>query len=46
MLRHSQHANRTELHLAALARAAAFLGFAAAYGPLLAGADRRRKTAA
>ncbi|WP_249779528.1 NnrS family protein [Bradyrhizobium sediminis] len=31
------------LHLAAFAWAAAFLGFAVAYGPLLAGADPRRK---
>ena len=34
------------LHLAALAWAAAFFGFAVTYGPLLAGADRRRKTVA
>jgi len=34
------------LHLAAFAWAAAFLGFAVAFGPLLAGADRRRKAVA
>ena len=34
------------LSLAALGWAAAFFGFAAAYGPLLAGADRRRQTVA
>lgn len=34
------------LYLAALAWAAAFLGFAATFGPLLAGADRRRKAVA
>jgi uncharacterized protein involved in response to NO len=34
------------LHVAAFAWAGAFLGFAAAYGPLLAGADPRRKAAA
>ena len=33
------------LHLAALAWAAAFFGFAVIYGPLLAGVDRRRKSA-
>ena len=34
------------LHLAAFAWAAAFLGFAVSFGPLLAGADRRRKAVA
>ena len=34
------------LHLAAFAWAAAFFGFAISYGPLLAGADRRRKVVA
>jgi uncharacterized protein involved in response to NO len=34
------------LHLAAFAWAAAFLGFAVTFGPLLAGADRRRKAVA
>lgn len=34
------------LHLAAFAWAAAFLGFAVAFGPLLAGADPRRKAVA
>jgi uncharacterized protein involved in response to NO len=34
------------LHLAAVAWAAAFLGFAIVFGPLLAGADRRRKASA
>lgn len=34
------------LHLAAFAWAAAFLGFAVTYGPLLVGADRRRKAVA
>jgi uncharacterized protein involved in response to NO len=34
------------LRVAALAWVAAFFGFAAVYGPLLAGADRRRKTVA
>lgn len=34
------------LYLAALAWAAAFLGFAVTFGPLLAGADRRRKAVA
>ncbi|MDP1883093.1 MAG: NnrS family protein, partial [Bradyrhizobium sp.] len=34
------------LYLAAFAWAAAFLGFAVTFGPLLAGADRRRKAAA
>lgn len=34
------------LHVAAFAWAAAFLGFAIAFGPLLAGADRRRKAVA
>jgi uncharacterized protein involved in response to NO len=33
------------LHLAALAWAAAFFGFAVTFGPLLAGHDRRRKSA-
>jgi uncharacterized protein involved in response to NO len=33
------------LHLAAFAWAAAFFGFALAYGPLLAGLDRRAKSA-
>jgi len=33
------------LYLAALAWAAAFFGFAVTYGPLLAGVDRRRKSA-
>ena len=39
---HSEHL----LHLAAFAWAAAFFGFAISYGPLLAGADRRRKVVA
>jgi uncharacterized protein involved in response to NO len=34
------------LYIAAFAWAAAFLGFAMTFGPLLAGADRRRKAAA
>lgn len=34
------------LHVAAFAWAAAFLGFAIVFGPLLAGVDRRRKTVA
>ncbi len=34
------------LHVAAFAWAAAFLGFAVTFGPLLAGADRRRKAVA
>jgi uncharacterized protein involved in response to NO len=34
------------LHLAAFAWAASFLGFAISFGPLLAGADRRRKASA
>jgi uncharacterized protein involved in response to NO len=34
------------LHLAAFGWAAAFFGFAVSYGPLLAGADRRRKVVA
>jgi uncharacterized protein involved in response to NO len=34
------------LHVAAFAWAAAFLGFAIVFGPLLAGVDRRRKAVA